>query len=259
MIRSAVALLVLGVIVPAQSGADQAKAAAAEHEALAAAWKAETQASRDAQAKVRATDEFKAAQQAKDSEKMRELLGAVPRPDAKKMGEKALALADQFGDDGVRFLAFAMQANDKEVAAGIVERVTKNHIKNPNLGELLERPSGLLLAVSQADMEALLGKIAAENPSDQVKALAMYTQSTLLTRGKPTEEQKQQAEALLAAAEKIATGDLADRIAAPRFQKERLQIGKECPDIVGEDVDGVAFKLGDYRGKVVVLDFWGFW
>ena len=27
----------------------------------------------------------------------------------------------------------------------------------------------------------------------------------------------------------------------------------------GEDVDGVAFKLSDYRGKVVVLDYWGFW
>ena len=27
----------------------------------------------------------------------------------------------------------------------------------------------------------------------------------------------------------------------------------------GEDLNGVAFKLSDYRGKVVVLDFWGDW
>ncbi len=32
-----------------------------------------------------------------------------------------------------------------------------------------------------------------------------------------------------------------------------------APEIVGEDVDGVPFKLSDYRGKVVVLDFWGNW
>jgi cytochrome oxidase Cu insertion factor (SCO1/SenC/PrrC family) len=38
-----------------------------------------------------------------------------------------------------------------------------------------------------------------------------------------------------------------------------LEIGKVAPDIEGEDIDGVPFKLSDYRGKVVVLDFWGDW
>ena len=62
------------------------------------------------------------------------------------------------------------------------------------------------------------------------------------------------------AAEKLAAGtSLAARIAAPRFEKERLQIGMTAPDIDGVDTDGTAFKLSDYRGKVVVLDFWGFW
>jgi hypothetical protein len=28
---------------------------------------------------------------------------------------------------------------------------------------------------------------------------------------------------------------------------------------VGNDIDGNRFKLSDYRGKVVVLDFWGHW
>jgi thiol-disulfide isomerase/thioredoxin len=31
------------------------------------------------------------------------------------------------------------------------------------------------------------------------------------------------------------------------------------PDLAGEDLDGVAFKLSDYRGKVVLLDFWAHW
>jgi predicted Zn finger-like uncharacterized protein len=38
-----------------------------------------------------------------------------------------------------------------------------------------------------------------------------------------------------------------------------LEIGNEAPDIEGEDLDGVPFKLSDYRGKVVMLDFWGNW
>jgi len=38
-----------------------------------------------------------------------------------------------------------------------------------------------------------------------------------------------------------------------------LEIGKVAPEIEAEDVYGVPFKLSDYRGKVVVLDFWGDW
>jgi hypothetical protein len=48
--------------------------------------------------------------------------------------------------------------------------------------------------------------------------------------------------------------------------KEKLEglrhpilVGKPAPDIEGEDIDGKRFKLSDYRGKVVLLDFWGHW
>jgi cytochrome oxidase Cu insertion factor (SCO1/SenC/PrrC family) len=35
--------------------------------------------------------------------------------------------------------------------------------------------------------------------------------------------------------------------------------GNPAPEIEGKDVDGKPFKLSDYRGKVVLLDFWGNW
>lgn len=38
-----------------------------------------------------------------------------------------------------------------------------------------------------------------------------------------------------------------------------LRVGKMAPNIVGEDLDGKPLKLEDYRGKVVVLCFWGTW
>jgi hypothetical protein len=40
------------------------------------------------------------------------------------------------------------------------------------------------------------------------------------------------------------------------FQIRRLSVGREAPDIEGEDQDGRRFKLSDYRGRVVLLDFW---
>jgi hypothetical protein len=38
-----------------------------------------------------------------------------------------------------------------------------------------------------------------------------------------------------------------------------LRVGKEAPEIKAPDLDGKEFKLSDYRGKVVLLDFWGDW
>ncbi len=43
------------------------------------------------------------------------------------------------------------------------------------------------------------------------------------------------------------------------FEIENLGIGKVAPEIEGVDLDGKPMKLGDFRGKVVVLDFWGDW
>ncbi len=54
-------------------------------------------------------------------------------------------------------------------------------------------------------------------------------------------------------------GKLADAAKTQLFELKHLSVGKVAPDIEGEDIDGKAFKLSDYRGKVVLLDFWGHW
>jgi cytochrome oxidase Cu insertion factor (SCO1/SenC/PrrC family) len=41
--------------------------------------------------------------------------------------------------------------------------------------------------------------------------------------------------------------------------KEGREVGDRAPDFEAKDVEGKTFKLSDYRGQVVVLDFWGFW
>jgi peroxiredoxin len=43
------------------------------------------------------------------------------------------------------------------------------------------------------------------------------------------------------------------------FEIRHLGIGQPAPEIAGRDVNGKEFKLSDYRGRVVVIDFWGDW
>ncbi|MEM9410948.1 MAG: hypothetical protein AAGA30_07535 [Planctomycetota bacterium] len=52
---------------------------------------------------------------------------------------------------------------------------------------------------------------------------------------------------------------LADMATDQLYVLRYLSVGKTAPEIVGEDLDGEAFRLSDYRGKVVMLDFWGDW
>ncbi len=51
-------------------------------------------------------------------------------------------------------------------------------------------------------------------------------------------------------------GAIADR---ELFIIDNLSVGKTPPEIEGEDLEGKSFKLSDYRGKVVMIDFWGDW
>ena len=83
-----------------------------------------------------------------------------------------------------------------------------------------------------------------------------------LLRADPAQGEKE-AEALFERAAKdfanvkLPGGDsVAERAKAELFELRHLVPGKEAPEIAGEDQDGKKFKLSDYRGKVVLLDFW---
>jgi AhpC/TSA family len=51
-------------------------------------------------------------------------------------------------------------------------------------------------------------------------------------------------------------GTVGERGRAVLFEIRNLSVGKTAPDIEADDQDGKRFKLSDYRGKVVLLDFW---
>ncbi len=84
---------------------------------------------------------------------------------------------------------------------------------------------------------------------------SMLKQPTPTWNGRPlTAEERQQAERLLAHKK-----TLADVARARIDEMENLIAGKPAPAIEGIAMDGRPLKLTDYRGKVVVLVFWGTW
>jgi hypothetical protein len=81
---------------------------------------------------------------------------------------------------------------------------------------------------------------------------------------RPAEADKVAAEAekyLTRAIDLLGQGDAARQKQAEIELKalRTLRVGKEAPEISAGDLDGKEFKLSDYRGKVVLLDFWGNW
>ncbi len=53
--------------------------------------------------------------------------------------------------------------------------------------------------------------------------------------------------------------ELAERSRGRLFRLHHLREGMGVPELVGETVDGEEVRLSSTRGKVVVVDFWGFW
>ena len=140
--------------------------------------------------------------------------------------------------------------------------LTAQHVSSPTMAELaLELRYGSY-SLGRTSALAALRAIHAKTPIADVKATAQFVLATVLMV-EPSQEEKVEARALLVELAEGA-GDVgevrwADRAAATLFELDRLQIGMVAPDFEAVDQDGVAWKLSDYRGKVVVLDFWGFW
>jgi hypothetical protein len=166
----------------------------------------------------------------------------------------------------------------------------RDHIRSEKLGPLCERISYGLCA----EYEPFLREVLEKNPHKEVRAqaclaLAHYLSNRSLKldlvlrdpkltrefadlygkdyldrlRRRDRARDTAEAEALLVRATrdhgdvKLPDGQtVAEKVEPELFGLRHLSVGSVAPDIEGRDQDGVEFKLSDYRGKVVLLDFW---
>jgi thiol-disulfide isomerase/thioredoxin len=148
-----------------------------------------------------------------------------------------------------------------EKAAGIIRG---HHLQSSNLVELCEG----LRRVHPRCATNLLRSILASNPLPAVQAHAcLALAGDLNRRANDTGDQNLAAEARYLL-ERVTTEygnilwenrKLADRAEVELSDARRLGVGQMAPEIVGENLQGQPMKLADYRGNVVVLEFWATW
>jgi hypothetical protein len=179
------------------------------------------------------------------------------------------------GQDGaIPFLVWvAGNSNGSDQDAAIATLVA-DHVASPQFGEALQAIGNLSYRVGAQRVRNLVDQVLAKNQDSNVQAQAYLVRATVTFADGKTSiagQSQADAESRRKAALDGAVADLEKGIAKAKddalkgrlegflFELQHLQPGMSAPDIEGNDLDGKSFKLSDYKGKVVMLDFWGDW
>jgi hypothetical protein len=96
-----------------------------------------------------------------------------------------------------------------------------------------------------------------------VKAASLYSLGKLLGKKKDTRSEGRQVLERVAKdfSDVVFVGEstYGKKVKGDIFELEHLQIGNVAPEIIGKSIDGNLMQLSAFRGKVVLLDFWGDW
>jgi hypothetical protein len=216
-------------------------------------------------------DFFKVYNEAKtDAEKQKLVQEKYPRAD--KYAERFLKVAEEHPKDpaAVTALVWVVQQTGYTPAGNkALEILAKDHVADKAIGPVCMA----LQYNSSPGAEKLLRGVREHNPDKEAQAQATFALAESLknaqrgAKGDDAQSKKRAAEAEKLLEEVVTKYPDAKAYGRPLaglakgalFEIRNLAIGKVAPDITGEDIDGKAMKLSDYRGKVVVLDFWGNW
>jgi hypothetical protein len=235
--------------------------------------------------------EFRKRLEGKDTENMTQAdweaiqkdLPAIPMDQL--TAEAKQILAENDGDDAALSVIAWMLGNGASDSKACEAILVAKHMQSDKLESLLTPFSPL--------SEEFVREVIAQTKSKSVRASAQMALAGKLKenletaerlKGAPEEERaqyegwlgKERLEAIAkldveaARKEVLTLLETLERDADPKsvagqaaagelFELRNLSLGMPSPEIEGHDLDGVAFKLSDYRGKVILLDFWGNW
>jgi hypothetical protein len=149
-------------------------------------------------------------------------------------------------------------------------RLGEEYVDHPELGGVILSLSHLPDSLLEV-REEFFAMIEDESGTAEVLGALCYQRADLLmskdrgeTLAKAEVKQMEQLLGQLASdfakvEDPFGRGSFADVAQGMSFEWNNLRVGHKIPDLSGVDMDGVPFKLSDYAGKVMFLDFWAFW
>ncbi|HIE71253.1 MAG TPA: hypothetical protein EYP98_14385 [Planctomycetes bacterium] len=187
----------------------------------------------------------------------------VPRsayaPPTKEFVGTAQELAQEHAgkDTAVPFLGFILKnaSRERNAVKWAVKTLASDHAESKAIGDIVDYLPKVARMAGRSS-KSLLNDIADNHSDNTVRAKALLARA----RQSAANDKSVAAVADLEQVKKLTTDqDLLDEVKEALVETQKLAVGSVAPEIDGVDIDGVKFKLSDYRGKVVLLDFWGFW
>jgi hypothetical protein len=148
-------------------------------------------------------------------------------------------------------------------AATLADEILRLHLNSPQLAKVVE----VQYVFSSAKKSEVFERILKESPHPIVQAEALFGLAKLDQHGTDAAVQARGQERFKELSTRYGTlkrrgltpySELADAVLSP-YPAASLEIGKPAPEITGFDVEGKPLKLSTFRGRVVVIDFWGDW
>jgi hypothetical protein len=160
-------------------------------------------------------------------------------------------------DAAVPFLGFILKnaTRERNAVKWAVKTLASEHVDSKAIGDVVDYlPNVSRMAGRSA--RSLLSDVADNHSNKTVRVKALLARA----RQNGAADKAEEAVADLELVTELTTdADLLAEAKEALAEVQKLAVGTPAPEIDGVDVDGVNFKLSDYRGKVVLLDFWGFW
>ena len=203
---------------------------------------------------------FSAAYAAAKDDAERQKVRGEKYPDAEAYARRFVAFAGAAPDDPAAVDALvwvARRTRQGEAHDQALRLLSGRHVGDEKIADALP----MLAYSGSAAVPDTLRTIAEKSPNRKVRGQALFALAQYHKDRDKEAEAERGFEEVAAKYADVASysGTLGEAARANLHEIRDLAIGKVAPEIEGEDVDGKRFKLSEYRGKVVVLDFWGDW